>query len=393
MCDTMVVVRPEGVLFAKNSDRDVNEAQLLEWHPARDWEAGARIRCTHIEIPQALRTNAVLISRPFWMWGAEMGTNERGVTIGNEAVFTKQPYADSGLTGMDLLRLALERSATADAAVGTIIDLLERHGQGGGCGHEHPDDTYHNSFLIADPGTAYVLETAGALWEVEHVTQGARSISNGLTIPGFADAHSDFVKTRFSNCRIRRSLTEARAGRAAGPGDLMAALRDHGADAPSYSILTGAMSAPCVHAGGFAAGSQSAASWVADLRPGAIRHWATATAAPCTGLFKPVAVDGPVDLGPLPTDRYDPATVWWRHEAFQRRAMRDPRTTFPAFVPGRDEIEQRWLDDPPDTAAAFEVADAALERWQTQIPDVPDRRPWWVRRHFRIRDERAGIPG
>jgi secernin len=396
-CDTMVVVRPGSVLFAKNSDRDPNEAQFLDWQPRLTHPAGSTLRCTWIEVAQVRETNAVLLSRPFWMWGAETGANEHGVMIGNEAVFTRQRYARSGLTGMDLLRLALERAATAGDAVAVITELLAQYGQGGGCGHEDRGFTYHNSFVIADPGGAYVLETAGRLWAVERVEAGARSISNGLTIEPFASKQGDRLKTAVSACRIRQPRTQALAGAAAGPGDLMAALADHGGRSafPYYALLNGAMAAPCMHAGGVAANSQTTASWVAELAPGGARHWVTATAAPCTSLFKPVRAGSPLDLGPEPSDRYDPAALWWRHERLHRLAMRDPAAAFPLFQPERDQVQLRWLAEPPEPAAAFAEADELLARWTAAVTaQIGDRdtRPAWARRYWQKRAERAGLP-
>ncbi len=137
MCDTIAIVSDGEVLFAKNSDRDPNESQILDWQERAAHPAGSTLTCTHIEIPQVEQTWAVLVSRPFWMWGAEMGANEHGLIIGNEAVFTRESVPETGLTGMDLVRLALERSRTADEAVDTITSLIAAHGQGGRCGYEN----------------------------------------------------------------------------------------------------------------------------------------------------------------------------------------------------------------------------------------------------------------
>lgn len=390
MCDTLVHVTLDGVLFAKNSDRDPNEAQLLEWRPRAEHAEGATVRCTYLEIPQAPRTHAVLLSRPFWTWGAEIGANEHGVTIGNEAVFTREPYARTGLTGMDLLRLALERAACADEAVQTIVSLLERHGQGGGCGHEDRTFTYHNSFLVADRRGAWVLETAGRLHATERVT-GARAISNGLTIEGFAEAHSDVVRTRVSACAARRERTERGARSARSLADMMRVLRDHGAHRawPRYSPVNGAMSAPCMHAGGLVASSQTTASWVADLRGSRASHWVTATAAPCVSLFKPVDVEAPLDLGRSPTDVPDDESLWWRHERLHRRVMRDPKRLARLVTMERDETEARFLADPPSPRDAFAEADELLARWTARVASVPakDRRPVWTRRYWEKRSE------
>ena len=294
---------------------------------------------------------------------------------------------------MDLLRLALERATTAEDAVSIMVDLLERHGQGGGCGHEDKGFTYHNSFLVADRTQAVVFETAGSTWATEPVTHGARSISNGLTIPGFADEHSDTVRTRVSACRHRRAITQARADGVSAPEELMTLLRDHGPgrSGPRYSWLNGGMAAPCMHGGGVVTSSQTTSSWVADLRDGD-RHWVTATAAPCTGLFKPVTVDLPVDLGPFPTDT-DDGSLWWRHEHLHRRAVANPEVLFPRFTPERDRTELAWLADPPPSTEAFATADELLARWTRLVTfdPAPDTRPLWARRYWAKRNHRAGL--
>lgn len=397
MCDTLVSLTDDGVLFAKNSDRDPNEAQVLRWYPEADHESGASVDCTWITIPQVQHTHAVLVSQPWWMWGAEIGTNEHGVVIGNEAVFTRnllrpRPAPDA-LLGMDLLRLALERSATAEEAAGVIVELLERHGQGGSCSHEHPRFRYDNSFLIADPSGAIVLETAGRSWATEQVTGGGRSISNGLTIPAFAKAHADPIKSRVNGCALRRGRTEPAATAATDVADLFAILRDHGPTGrPTWSRVHGGLTAPCVHAGGTVASSQSTASWVADLR-GPIRHWATATSAPCTSVFKPVSVDEPVDLGPDPTNVRDDSTTWWRHEPLHRITLRDHAASIARYGYERDRTERTWLAAPPPSTEAFATADVLEQRWLADLRAayLPDRRPAWVRAQWRRFDEAAGL--
>jgi secernin len=79
MCDTMVALgnatADASVILAKNSDHPPNEAQY-PFYATRVQHSESTVRCTHIEIPQARETFAVLLSRPFWIWGGEMGVNE-----------------------------------------------------------------------------------------------------------------------------------------------------------------------------------------------------------------------------------------------------------------------------------------------------------------------------
>ena len=100
MCDTFValpaITEDQSVIFGKNSDREPNETQVLEYHPGRSYKTGDQVQCTYISVPQVRETRPVLLSRPFWMWGAVIGANDKGVTIGNEAVWTKMPINKKG---------------------------------------------------------------------------------------------------------------------------------------------------------------------------------------------------------------------------------------------------------------------------------------------------------
>ena len=55
MCDTFVALPPEtadgSILFGKNSNREPNEAQVLEFYPESTHPPGATVPCTYIEFP------------------------------------------------------------------------------------------------------------------------------------------------------------------------------------------------------------------------------------------------------------------------------------------------------------------------------------------------------
>ncbi len=195
-CDTAVVLAPHtrtgATLLAKNSDRSPLECQPLYHAARRRHRAGSTVHCQYIEIPEAAETAALVGSRPFWLWGFEHGVNEYGVAIGNEAVLTREELPPTGLLGMDLVRLGLERGRTAREALETIGELIERYGQGGSGAHDF-DFRYSGGFIIADHAEAYVLESSYRQWVARRVEERA-SISNRLTIGGEYDLASADVR-------------------------------------------------------------------------------------------------------------------------------------------------------------------------------------------------------
>jgi hypothetical protein len=241
VCDTLCSIGPDGALFAKNSDRQPSEVQLVQAYGARP-SSVAPLQTQYLAIPDTGAADC-LGARPEWLWGFEHGLNEHRVAIGNEKVITaddpaKQP---AGLIGMDLVRLGVERARTADEALDVIAGLLADHGQGGVCDRV-TGDAYYSSFILADPVSAWIVETSGRSWVAAPVISAA-AISNRLTLgtewtrsspdipagSNWQDWLHPRAPTGHADVRLassRRCITES--GGTLAPVALAAHLRDHG---------------------------------------------------------------------------------------------------------------------------------------------------------------------
>jgi secernin len=369
MCDTMVALgnstRDGRVIFAKNSDRQPNEPFLTIKVPRKKHTIGSKLKCTYIEIDQVEETYEVLLLKPSWMWGAEMGGNEFGLNIGNEAVFTREKQGPEALLGMDMLRLALERCKNSGEALVLLIDLLATYGQGGNCGFEKKF-FYHNSFLIADPQSAWVLETAGEYWAAEKV-KDIRSISNRLSIGRYFDrAHPDLIRHAvdkkwcrgetdfdFARCYSNPLITHfsGSANRSGSSSCVLAAekgkitlqtmreiLRSHEDGLEGRQFARHSLKSVCMH-GGFIFGDHTTGSYIAELDHKRTTYLLTGSSTPCLALYKPFwLVDG--EPFSFSEEEAEQALEFWKKRERLHRAVIENRVIdLDGYLKERNDIE------------------------------------------------------
>ncbi len=376
MCDTYVIFPADtedgSFYFGKNSDREPDEAQVVEIHPLQDHPDGAGLRATYIEIPQVRHTYGIIISRPYWIWGAEMGVNEFGLAIGNEAIFTKVKREDSyGLIGMDLLRLALERAKNREEAVEVITSLLAEYGQEGPCGHRNKKLRYDNSFLIVDGKGAIVLETYGREWAFREV-DGSTSISNIISLSTDYDevsegigknvrkvvsyrgkidlfkTYSDWLYTTFAGGKERKKLF-GRKLKEMGKVDLWKIFDLHRAhSSEDFHPAKGGNSDLCMHAvDPLVRISQTANSMVVRYRgKGEFDIFFTGTSLPCTSFFIPVkfSSDEFIPEDSPPHGVFTQGSWWWEHEVLVRMLI-NRWYLFNEYRAERDRIEKEFVGE------------------------------------------------
>ncbi len=338
MCDTLCVHRPDRTLFAKNSDRPPGEPQVVESH---DRHGAGTAQLQYLSIPDPGAAAAV-VSRPEWLRGAEHGLNEHRVVVGNEKIWTvDDPHAQpTGLLGMDLVRLVLERARDADGGLRVLTALLAEHGQGGS-GEVDRDEPYFSSFLLADPHRGWIVETSGRRFAARP-TRAGDAISNRVSLgdswtvasPEIA-AGTDLDQWRDARvptgiADFRLDATHACAAAATTPREIVATLRHHGSGpwgAPGsnpddvralpdeigsdWSGIT-----VCMHTRG---ADTTTASMVCELPVDpdeATRAW-FALGSPCASVFVPA-------FPPFVAPQLADAAQWWRFATLRERVETDP---------------------------------------------------------------------
>jgi dipeptidase len=365
VCDTLCAIGPDGALFAKNSDRPSAEVQLIESHPAR--LSGGQLRTTHIEVPDA-GALAVVGARPEWGWGFEHGVNEHGVAIGNEKLYTrlnanKEP---TGLTGMDLVRLGLERGHSADEALEVMTVLLEEHGQGGVC-DQTTGESYFSSFLICDARSGWVLETSGRSWAAKPVS-GSAAISNRITVrsdwtqasadiePGYDWDERRHPKAPTDHADIRLAASNACLASGKVTRESLARhLRDHG---------KGEWISVCMHLKDF---QNTTSSIIVELPADgqALRGW-VAPGQPCVSVYVPVFAPHAVPAA------LAEASTWHAYESLRKWYEMDPEA-LPRIREAFDPLERELWAEADEIAGKPERQTPFVEEAWGQVWEATQR--------------------
>jgi secernin len=396
MCDSLVAAAAEtadGVaLFAKNSDRKPGECQSFLQFPETMHPPRSVARCTYVQIPQVAETYRVMGHSPWWVWGFEQGVNEHGLAIGNQTIFSNEPIEERlGLIGMDLVRLGLERGRDAREALEVIAALIETHGQGGPA--RAPDASgYHNSFLLADPREAWLLETSNRRWAARRVRLGSASNHFSLgsdweigsrDLEAFARSEGWWrgagridVAAAYRNRHVPKQISEGRKRRSealllAGRGrhdvdSMQGILRDHleggAAWHPGPTPADERFFTLCAHSDPV---HWTTASLVAPLPEDRSAPWPVwiSFGTPCTGIFLPVYLDGVIPAalargGEAPTAD----SAWWAMKSLQDAASADPVRHTPVLREGWVDLEERIETERLRAEAAARRSIAAGDR-------------------------------
>lgn len=291
--EAFVVLAPfvesgKTIIYGRNGVREpVDDSAVSEVHHYPASDGSGSVKCDSAEIDGGA-TYSVILSKPAGVWGAESGSNEKGVCLG--LTFSEGHPVEGKLNATDLVRLGLERAASASEAIDIIISLNGQHGPA-----EESKDAAKAAFVICDPNEAWLLNIVGSLWAAQKISSNSLALKPGLSVGTQLDRSSDDLQTKLQAI-----------GAWDGSGDLNFA-QAFGSDAsrcwpgsePSSEASFGVVQMfETLRAAG--AEQKSLSSHVAVLsNSGLSCHWFTATPHPVESVFKPFIFTPGVKISPL----------------------------------------------------------------------------------------------
>lgn len=361
-----------SIIFGKNSDRQTNEPLSIRYISSSINSPNSKVKTTYIQIDQVEQTYSCILFCPTNIFGAEMGFNCHGLVVGNEALFTKVPSYSEGLTGMDLVRLVLERCRTSREGKETIISLLNKYGQGGNCGFREKF-YYQNSFLLVDSDEGWIIETIGKDYAAKRITKGIYTISNRVsfgdinTFDEYSDNliskaisngwchsiedfhfekcysglslnpkefYSGYIKTYFSSSQLRQSRSKDLINQKSSQfniKDMFNILRDH-----QYSRnnpINGLTNIDiCMHSSfgpfKFNQTTGSLVSVIPKSKNQIPTHYITCTSCTCLSIFKPIWLDSSFSPPSFIINdensslTYSENNIWWKGEIVNRNILK-----------------------------------------------------------------------
>lgn len=368
MCDCLIALPAHTekgeMIFGKNSDRAVNEPQYFVTIPGKTWSASEQVHCTYIDVPQCARTYGMLLSKVSWIFGGEMGVNEFGVCIGNEAIYSKCVQKSPGLLGMDLVRLGLERGRTARDAVEEMIVLIEAFGQGGN-GSFDGEFYYDNSFLIADGHEVWLLETAGKYWAAKEIKKTC-SISNFMNIGkadllhpkavayakqqgflvkepfDFTAAYMDWEGAGNYNGMVRQNSSMRFLEEQKGSINVASTVEILSCHTTEHPFTQGNFSV-CKHAEGADRPHQTTSSLVAVLKGEESILWGSGMSIPCISLYKPFWLDVFSSRSVFSYGEQEKGRQYWlRREQLNRRIL-SGCIEEEGYQKEKDQLQRSWF--------------------------------------------------
>lgn len=158
-----------GLILAKNRDQSYMTPSTVMVQPHKKYAAGTSVNTVTISIPQVEETYGFTGSGSAGAFGVAFGINEKKVVVAsNDSNSRDELTYEQGLSDNDLVRLILERAATAKEGLEIAIKMTETYGQG-----------YHGeTYEIGDAEGIWVIETTGKRWAAKHYTDTVLARAN-----------------------------------------------------------------------------------------------------------------------------------------------------------------------------------------------------------------------